>query len=123
MEIDAWCKSDWSPLLDVSDGLLWSHILGDNEKHGHTRCRPLHARMTVNKNWLTSLVFTHEFEHDLVRPELEISDFFGLEIIIHWHSVLPLNGGNKGDVLRAVEHCPNALFTEPLRTSGCSYVP
>ena len=116
MEIGAWCKSDWSPLLDVCHGLLWSHILGDNEEHRHTRCRPLHARMTVNENWLTCLVFSHEFEHYLIRPELKISDFLGLEIVIHGHTILTLNGGDKGDILRTIKHTLDALFTEPLRT-------
>jgi hypothetical protein len=74
--------------------------------------------MTVDENWLTRLVFSHEFEHNLVGPEFKISDFLGLEIVIHRDSVLALNGGNKGDVLGTIKDALNPFFTQPLRTCG-----
>ena len=57
----------------------------------------------MDKHRLTRLVLPCKFQDNLICPELKITDFIGLEIVIHRNPIFTLDVGDKRNVLGTVE--------------------
>ena len=73
--------------FDEADGLLGLTAGHEDDKHGDHGGRALHASVAVDKNGAAGVVFGGHSVDGFKGPELCVSDFLGLEVVIEGNSV------------------------------------
>jgi len=119
IEVDGVEKGDGSAGFDEADGLLGLTTCHEDDEHGDHGGGALHAGVTVDKEGAAGVVFGGHSVDGLKGPQLCVSDFLGLEIVVQWNSVeCHRRVQDKGNVFGTVEDCLDAVSLEPVAAGG-----
>ena len=105
--------------LDEPHRVCGAYLLVGDEHHGDARGGALHSRHTVHQNMATFFVFRHDFKGDFGGPQLQIADFFLLQIVVHGDAVFNRNQWGKREVLCAIKNDRDVLSLNKCFVDGC----
>ena len=87
IEVDGVEEGHWSAGFDEADGLLGFTACHEDDKHGEHGGRALHAGVAVDEYGAAGVVFGGHSVDGLKGPQLCVSDFLGLEVVVEGNSV------------------------------------
>lgn len=105
-------------LLDGGHRLVCAHALCGYQEHGDNGSRPLHSRMTMNKDMMACLELPPQLELRFGGPRSHVGYLGRLQIIIHRNTIPPLYGIVEGEILGTIEDRGNAVGLEPFSVGG-----
>lgn len=114
IEVDGMEKGDGSASFDEGNGLLGLTTGEEDDEHGDHGGGALHAGVAVDKKSATGVVFGGHSVDGLEGPQLCVSDFLGLEVVVEGNSVECIAWiQDERNIFGAVEDGLNAVALEP----------